>query len=312
MLQDPFSGLFDKKLLMVTGKGGIGKTLSSVALAYSAQARGKKVCLIESSAHDQLSPLFGSPPVGHEQRELAPGIFVINVNPQDNFRDFVIKHLGFAKLFEKVFTKPLVRSFVQMMPGIAELTLLGRLYYYCELDKEDNFDLVILDGFASGHFLSLLKTPDAVLHSGMVGPIIEETRRVRAYINDPAKTGVVLVTVPEDLVVSEALDFTERLQKETPASLASIFLNRCFPAAPSIEAPASLTPALQAGFAYWQARSQAEALSTSRLRAGLEELAQKSGRPALPIYTLEEKGAFAEPLRAAELLAWLADRGAGR
>lgn len=302
-MQDPFTKLFDKRLLMVTGKGGIGKTLCSVALAYRAQAQGKKVCLVESSAHDQLSPLFGAKPVGHQQRVLAPGITVINVNPQDNFRDFVIKHLGFAKLFEKVFTKPLVRSFVQMMPGIAELTLLGRLYYYCELDREDNFDLVILDGFASGHFMSLMKTPDAVLHSGMVGPIVEETQRVRAYINDPAKTGVVLVTVPEDLVISEALDFTERMQLESPAHLSAVIINRCFPAVPTSEP--TFTPALKAGFEYWKSRTTAEARSIDRLRSGLAQLAKNRAQEPWPIYTLEERGAFDEPLAAAELDAWL-------
>ena len=157
-MQDVFAALLQKKLILVTGKGGIGKTLSSVALALLARSQGKRVCLVESSAHDQLAPLFGHDPVGHQVKEVMPGISVINLNPQDNFRDFVIKHLGFAKLFEKVFTKPLVRSFIQTLPGISELTLLGRLYYFCELDRDDRFDLVIFDGFASGHFLSLLKT----------------------------------------------------------------------------------------------------------------------------------------------------------
>ena len=289
---------------MVTGKGGIGKTLTSVALAQSARALGKKVCLVESSAHDQLAPLFGASPVGHVQRELAPGISVINVNPQDNFRDFVIKHLGFAKLFEKVFTKPLVRSFIQMMPGIAELTLLGRLYYYCELDREDNFDLVILDGFASGHFLSLMKTPDAVLHSGMVGPVIEETRRVRSYIADPARCGVVLVTVPEDLVVSEALDFTARLHQETPGHLSAIVVNRCFPPLPSAAAPDSV--AIEAGLSYWRDRVVAEKQSIERLQQGLADLAKNTSDKGWPIFRMEERGAFAEPLNLQELQAWLA------
>ncbi len=303
-MQDLFSELFDKRLLMVTGKGGIGKTLTSFALAQMAVAKGKRVCLIESSAHDQLAPLFGSEPIGHNLRELSPGLFVINLNAQDNFRDFVIKHLCFARLFEKVFTRPIVRSFIQMMPGIAELTLLGRLYYFSELEKEHKFDLVILDGYASGHFYSLMKTPDAVMHSGMVGPIIEETRRVRAFIADPQKSAVVLVAVAEDLVVSEALDFAGKLQADTPAPLAAILVNRCFPQLVSGVVRENYPPAIQAGCEYWQERALAERIAMDRLRDGLQENETKFGKK-LPLFGLPERGAFMEPLSKEELLAWI-------
>src|SRR6478735_7598593 len=282
LLQDLFSELLNKRLLMVTGKGGIGKTLSSFALAQMAVAMGKRVCLVESSAHDQLAPLFGSKPIGHNLRELRPGISVINLNPQDNFRDFIIKHLGFARLFEKVFTRPIVRSFIQMMPGIAELTLLGRLYYFAELDTEERFDLVILDGFASGHFHSLMKTPDAVMHSGMIGPVIEETKRVRSFIADSQKTAVILVAVAEDLVVSEALDFVNKLQTDTPAPLASVMLNRCFPHLPPDVNPVAYPETLQAAVNYWRERSNAEQQAIERLSEGLDQFAVKFGK-ALPL-----------------------------
>jgi anion-transporting ArsA/GET3 family ATPase len=304
LLQDLFSELLNKRIVMVTGKGGIGKTLSSFALAQMASAMGKRVCLVESSAHDQLAPLFGSEPIGHNLRELRPGISVINLNPQDNFRDFVIKHLGFATLFQKVFTRPIVRSFIQMMPGIAELTLLGRLYYFAELDVEDRFDLVILDGYASGHFHSLMKTPDAVLHSGMMGPVIEETQRVRAYIADPQKTAVVLVTVAEDLVVSEALDFVNKLQAETPAPLAAVMLNRSFPSLPPNLNPEGYPAELQPGVDYWRERASGEQAAVDRLCEGLAEFESKFGK-TMPLYRLPEVGAFTEPVPKEELLAWM-------
>ncbi len=303
-MQDLFSELLNKRIVMVTGKGGIGKTLSSFALAQMASAMGKRVCLVESSAHDQLAPLFGSEPIGHNLRELRPGISVINLNPQDNFRDFVIKHLGFATLFQKVFTRPIVRSFIQMMPGIAELTLLGRLYYFAELDVEDRFDIVILDGYASGHFHSLMKTPDAVLHSGMMGPVIDETQRVRAYIADPQKTAGVLVAVAEDLVVSEALDFVHKLQGETPAPLAAVMLNRTFPPLPQNLNPDAYPVELQAGLDYWRERSAGEQLAIDRLRDGLVQFESKFGK-TLPLYRLPEVGAFTEPVPKDELLAWM-------
>ena len=298
MLQESLSELLSKKLLMITGKGGIGKSLVSTALALEARKLGKKVCLVESTAHDQIAPLFGTAPIGHQLRELSPGIFVINLNAQDNFRDFVIKHLGFAKLFEKVFTKPIVRSFIQMLPGIAELTLLGRLFYFVELDRENNFYIVIFDAFASGHFYSLMRTPDAVLHSGMSGPVIEETRRVRDFMSDGSKVGVALVTVPEELIISEALDFSQRLVEESPATLTAVIANRCWPDLPP--STQALPPGLEVSRSYWEGQQKAQAKNLERLDEGLQAI-----DPKLPILVLEERGAFGEPLDIEMMQTWI-------
>ena len=220
--------LFSKKLLLVTGKGGIGKSLISASLGLMAAAAGKRVCLVESGVDDQLAPLFGLPPVGHHLTEAAPGISVINLNSQDNFRDFIVLHLGMGKVFEKIFTKSIVRSFVRMIPGITEITLLGRLYYYCE-EVEDPFDLVILDGWSSGHFLGLMKTPDAILNSGMVGPVIKETRKVRDFVADQSKTGIIQVTNTEELVLTECEEFLELYRKETHVHQTAVLINRLQP-----------------------------------------------------------------------------------
>jgi len=83
LLQDLFSELLKKRIVMVTGKGGIGKTLSSFALAQMASAMGKRVCLVESSAPDQLAPLFGSEAICHNLPQLRPGISVIKRKPQN-------------------------------------------------------------------------------------------------------------------------------------------------------------------------------------------------------------------------------------
>ena len=217
--------LLQKKLVMVTGKGGIGKSFVTSILAQRAVEMGLRVCIVESSSQDQQAPIFGKPAVGHKMTQLSPRLSVINLNAQDNFRDFVVLHLGFAKLFERVFTKPLVRSFIQMLPGIGELTLLGRIYHICELTND--FDLVIFDGFATGHFLSLLKTPEAVLRSGMVGPVIEETNKVKEFLEDQSKVGVLLVSTPEELVISESLQFTDRFFNELHMSLDGVVVNKC-------------------------------------------------------------------------------------
>lgn len=221
-----FTQLFTKKLLLVTGKGGVGKTLLTAALGSEAALCGKKVCLVECAGEDQLGPLLGIGKVGHRVAKVRENLFVTNLDPELNFRDFIVLHLGFSTLFDKIFSKSIVKSFVRMIPGISEITLLGRLYYYGMIEKDYHFDLVILDGFSSGHFLSLLSTPDAILNSGFVGPIIKETRAVKDYIFNDETTGVILINTPEPLVLSETIDFLERFRQISSSPPLALFINR--------------------------------------------------------------------------------------
>lgn len=289
--------LLQKKLVMITGKGGIGKSFITSILAQRAVEMGLRVCIVESSSQDQQAPIFGRPAVGHKMTQLSSRLSVINLNAQDNFRDFVVLHLGFAKLFERVFTKPLVRSFIQMLPGIGELTLLGRLYHICELT--DDFDLVLFDGFATGHFLSLLKTPEAVLKSGMVGPVIEETNKVKDFMEDQSKVGVLLVSTPEDLVVAESLQFTDRFCNELHMSLEGVVVNKCLSLVQK-QAPSDkvISESGLTGIAldYLAKRIGSEKANIQSLKEGLKSRFDKhsSGRPFLMVSP--DFGAIDEPL----------------
>lgn len=218
--------LLHRKVLLVTGKGGIGKTLISTALAQAAAALGKRVLLLEFGAIDQISPLFGVPRVGHERLEVAPQLFCANIDPNDNFRDFVVKYLGQKKLFDKVISHRVVQTFIKTIPGLAELMMLGRLYFEGTVAPGARFDLIIFDGPASGHFLSMMTTPDAVLASNIVGPLRKETERVRSFLAQKDEVGCLYVTVPEELVISEALDFIPQLQAKSPVALAGVLVNK--------------------------------------------------------------------------------------
>ena len=298
--------LFSKKLLLVTGKGGIGKSLISASLGLMAAAAGKRVCLVESGVDDQLAPLFGLPPVGHHLTEAAPGISVINLNSQDNFRDFIVLHLGMGKVFEKIFTKSIVRSFVRMIPGITEITLLGRLYYYCE-EVEDPFDLVILDGWSSGHFLGLMKTPDAILNSGMVGPVIKETRKVRDFVADQSKTGIIQVTNTEELVLTECEEFLELYRKETHVHQTAVLINRLQP--PPLDQGEAVDAGGSAAFAraveFLDQRSRG---SEQNLKGFLERMqARKAQYPGILVAGLNDMGAVPEPLTSDFVREWMAE-----
>lgn len=213
------------KLVFVTGKGGIGKSLVSASLALKYQKLGKRVLLVQQASADHLGPLVGCTGVGHEERYPKPGLAVVNYTAAGNFKDFVVKHLKHGALFESLISNKVVHGFFTAIPGFGELMLLGRLYYAVNLAPERP-DVVIVDSYASGHFMSLMTTPDAILQSGLAGPIATETARVKSFLTDKKQCGTVVVGVPEELVVSEMLDFIPQLQTKAPVAVKGVVFNR--------------------------------------------------------------------------------------
>lgn len=274
--------LLNKKLVMITGKGGIGKTLMSSALGQLSAATKRHptrgVLLAESAAHDQLTPTFGLPAVGHLETKVAEGLTCINLSAAGNFREYITKYLGQKVLFDTVFNHRVVKSFFNTIPGLAEVMLLGRIFYSLEL-SEHKYDQVIFDGAASGHFHSLMTTPDAIISSGLAGPLVKETRRIRDYLADATKCALVIVATPEELVVAETLDFLPKLIKASPVQVAGVILNRMPPRVSG--------PGRGAAESYLEHRYLRAAKVRETLREGLRDL---------PMIEVPEFGFVDEPL----------------
>jgi arsenite-transporting ATPase len=219
------SRLIDKKSILVTGKGGVGKSLVASVLAKQAASEGKRVCLMQCSIEDQIGPLFGKPPIGHVITQISPGIDCININLDLNFRDFIVYQLGFEKIFEQVFNNKLVKSFLGVIPGLRELALIGKVYHYARLEKTP-YDLVIFDGFSSGHFLQLMTTPRAIFDSGIVGTVLNVTNKVNEFFRDSEACGTVVVTSSEYLPLTECVDLVAELKQRSPSVVTAIIFNR--------------------------------------------------------------------------------------
>ena len=222
-----FNELLNKKLLLFTGKGGVGKSFAARMSARKAAEMGKRVLLVEISHKSQHQPFLNIAEAHHRMQASVPGLFHINIVYEYNFKDYVVKYLGMEKVFNQVFSQSLVRSFLRTVPGLNEITFLGRLYFECEINEVEPFDLVIFDGFASGHFYKLMTTPDGVEKSGLVGPILKETKNIRRFLGDESKVSTVYVSNPEFLITDEVKEFANLLLKDTPLNSFSILLNRC-------------------------------------------------------------------------------------
>lgn len=215
-----------KRLVFVTGKGGIGKSILASSLALQANLQGKSVLLVQQAASDHLGPLFGLVNVGHEAIQARSGLEIANFTPGLNFRDFVVKHLKHGSLFDVIARNRVIHGFFTAIPGFGELMLLGRLYYTLNLAPIKP-DLVIVDGYSSGHFQSLMTTPEAVLQSGLAGPIMAETKRVDEFLRKSDECAALIVGVPEELVVTEMVELIDILAQKSPVKAAGVIFNRC-------------------------------------------------------------------------------------
>ncbi len=220
LLQD----LFSKRVIFVTGKGGTGKTLITSLLGKLAAAQGKRVLIAERSSCEQLPPLFGKSPVGHEETQIAPGLFAINLDPKACFREYIVKHLGFPRLYERVFSHKAVQSFLNAIPGIDDVMLLGRLYYTVEVQR--SYDLVVFDSPSSGHFLNLVTVSQAILSSVLRGPLVNEVRKVHEFLRQSQNCTTLVVTNPEPLIVSETLELLTKLERSSCVSTGGVLINR--------------------------------------------------------------------------------------
>lgn len=214
-----------KKLLLVTGKGGVGKSLCSLLIARDASRLGKKVLIVESSAFDKLAPMCGAKPIGHREVELYPGVWGINLDPKKCFEEYVCLHLGIPSLYERVFSSGVVASFLDAIPGLDEVMLLGRLFYTSEL-ADKGYDLIIFDAPATGHFVNMMTTPETIVKSGLMGPLVKEVAKVLAFLKDTSKVANILVTTTEPLVMSETLEFVELASKGLPVCTTTLVVNR--------------------------------------------------------------------------------------
>jgi anion-transporting ArsA/GET3 family ATPase len=278
--------LCGRRLILVTGKGGIGKTLISAALGMRAMSVGRRVLLVEQSAIDQLGPLLGISDVTHEE-QWRNGLGVANFTAAGNFRDFITKHLMKSNLLDVLIKNKLVHSFFTAIPGFSELMLLGRIYYAVNLAPQKP-DLVIFDAYASGHFLSLMTTPDAVLNSGLAGPISLQTQKVKNWLSDADQCATFYVATPEELVVSEALEFLPVLNERSPVKLAGLLMNRCLEAASNSEESIGSAPKL---FLKEKVSRQKVALELFHKKVMGDEFLR-----GLPVVRLPDIGTVQEPL----------------
>jgi anion-transporting ArsA/GET3 family ATPase len=248
-----FERLASRQLIVVTGKGGVGKTVVTAALGSVLADLGRRVLLVEVDPRENLHQVFDAPPSGGEIVQVTPvrpetagggaahgSLWLQNLQPKQVVEDLLRQHLHLELLTRRVIASPIFQHFMEGAPGLKELAVLSdaeRVVRQKGKGRSSHapFDLVVLDAPATGHGVSLLAAPHLVADVISHGPIGAQARELTTFVSDPERTAIVVVTLAEELPVLETLELREALDRlvgRTPELLVINALYPPFPATP--------------------------------------------------------------------------------
>ena len=203
----------DRRLILVVGKGGVGRSTVAAAIAGSCAAQGRKTLLYETSANDRFGDYFGKPAVGSSSSQLAPNLWAVNATPASALAEYGLMILRWQSVYEMVFENRVAKAFLRAIPGLDDYALLGKAWYHTTEEKRSKpvWDTVVFDMPASGHSVSMLRVPWVIIDTVPEGPLTRDARSIKSLLCDPARTSTVLVTLAEEMPVNEAIELEARL-----------------------------------------------------------------------------------------------------
>ena len=218
--------LLDRRLVFVTGKGGVGKTTVAASLALLGAARGKKTLVCEVDAKGNLAQFYETGPTSFDEREIQPGLWAMSMDTEASLKQYLSLQL---KLPLVARIGPLARMFdfvATAAPGVKEIVTVGKLAWEI---RENHYDLVVVDASPTGHIVGQLAAPQAINELVQVGLVRQQTGWMLDILGDPDVTGLVIVATPEEMPVNETIELSGRVEKETNVNLAAIVVNRVLP-----------------------------------------------------------------------------------
>ena len=240
--------LYDRRVLFVIGKGGVGKSTVSAMLALGFVTRGKRVLLAQMEPSRRLAELLGIEPNadhGVETRvDALPGLHFMNVDGEASLGEYLALVLPVKRVHRLVVTSNLYHHFVAAAPGLKELMTVGKIWYEEQLEspRGRKWDVIIVDAPATGHSLQYLRMPGAAFDAFGPGLVRREAQRVVDLLVDPERTAVCPVTTAEEMPVNETMEIYAQLRERLRMPLGVLFVNRVHAAPLAPEEVPAATP----------------------------------------------------------------------
>lgn len=208
------STLADKRFVIVTGKGGVGKTTVCAAEALALATQGKRVLVAMCNAKERLSAMLASPPIGPDVTPVGKNVWAVNMLPEKALEEYGILVLRSRVVYKTLFDNAYVRTFLRAVPGMQEWTMLGKAWWHTTEKLPDGsfkYDVVILDAPATGHGLDMLRVPKVIIDVVPPGLLRRDAERAWALFKDGETCAIVLVTLPEEMPTTETIELATAL-----------------------------------------------------------------------------------------------------
>jgi anion-transporting ArsA/GET3 family ATPase len=227
------AALLDKRLVIVTGKGGVGKSTVSLALGVAAAANGKRTIVCEVAAQESLSRIFHRAEVGFHEVEMAENLWAISIDPDRSMREYVLLQLKVRAMRDLLFRSRIFAYLAAATPGLRELVTIGKIWELAQLDRKvpsgREYDLVVVDAPATGQGIGFLQTPRTFATVARVGPIAGQAQALDAFITNHRRTGVAIVALPEEMPVNETAALERELTETVGAAVDRVYMNGLYP-----------------------------------------------------------------------------------
>jgi anion-transporting ArsA/GET3 family ATPase len=274
--------LFAHSLIVVTGKGGVGKSTVAAALGLAADRRGLRTIVVEVAARDDLSRALGTSDAAgaYAEQAVSDRLHHISIDPQRAMEEYLRQQLPLGPLAALLARSRIFTALSAATPGMRELLTVGKVWELAQHQRRTRdsrpYDLVVLDAPATGHGLAMLQAPGTFAAVARVGPVAKQGRAVASFLSDARQTAVLAVSTAEEMPVAETLELRARLQKQLGLDLSLVVVNAVVPhrfsgADERTLRAAPPSPARHAAlFAATWARHQRSQIST--LRRGLHDV----------------------------------------
>ncbi len=290
-LNGPIADLLDKRVVFVTGKGGVGKSTVALALGLRAAAEGKRTIVCEVSSQEHASRVFKRAQVGFHEVKMEENLWSISIDPDESMREYVLLQLKVRAMRDILFRSRIFTYLTAATPGLKELVTIGKIWELAQPDRRvkqgRSYDLVVVDAPATGHGIGFLETPRTFANIARVGPIHSQALELDRLITDQLRTGTAIVSLPEEMPVNESAVLERVLREEVGMAVDRVYMNALYPERFS-KADAERLTALGAEPGNGAVRDAARAAVSEfrRARSQRSQLARLRRRTSTPVKTL--------------------------